>query len=418
MSELSRSESFLVCFFSGDPLIIESCDEGVTIENECNKCVCTQNHVYECSPKSNNCKDDAQNNSCHPSIIYILNDTMCICNSSGLWPHEKCSKIFKSFGPHEPQVCKPNTYVTVDCNVCRCGADGTLDKARCTKNKCKNSKEHHFSKSRRISNNVYGNCEVQNWYSLAPCQFCFCVNENKLVCNTGNSYSHKLELGAYNLSVCGKELIREAIELIPEQQKALRYGIRNITSEEATPETATVKEIELHENNVAINVNREEGNLKLSMNNNQDDNDEYYTDSEETKPSIKTKENKAPSNPQSYNDESSKHLDLRKESEQELETDNETGVEIEAEVPKQVEKVKDQQPETVQTLTENFNLGEALKLNLPMVLDKVFQMALRKSMVSVDSESKCSPGAATILKCNVCFCMKENKLLCTNNVCE
>lgn len=392
--------------------------------------MCTQDHVYECSSTGpNECEDNVETRSqCQPNIMYVKNDTICICDTNGQWPHDKCNKILQSLGPVGQLIainCKPYSYVKYDCNVCRCGPDGKLNKDRCTKNKCEHTKSlKNYAKSRRASQqNVYGNCEVKNWYSLAPCQFCFCVNENRLVCNTGNSYSHKLELGAYNLSVCGKELIREAIELIPEHQKTLRYGIENKTNVQEIP----AKEITLHENSVAINVNHEEGNLKFETNNNQDENDEYYTDSEENKPPANVIGREAPSIPPPVTEKSVLREEA-KESEQELETDNEMGVEIEAEINrKPVEDVDTKQSEVpspnqqsalIDKLPQNFNLGEALKLNLPMVLDKVFQMALRKSMISVDSNTKCTPGAATILKCNVCFCINENKLLCTNNVCE
>ncbi|KOB68887.1 Pacifastin-related serine protease inhibitor, partial [Operophtera brumata] len=400
-------------------LSVSACKLGQTVENECNSCVCSDSHVYECTPKSSNlCKGDTQNSSpstCHPNIIYVLNDTICICDRTGHWPHQQCNEIFKSLGSIGTQTkCNPGSYVADNCNVCKCGPDGKIDKNHCTKNNCETTESiNNISKSRR-QNNVYGNCEAKNWYSLAPCQFCFCINENKLVCNTGNVYSHKMELVAYNLSICGKELIREAIALIPDDQKTLRYGVVNSNEieSETTPMAIKPNKVKLQQSHTTINSDREGNDLRVGTNSKQSE--EYYTESEEEKPSIKVIAREGASTLLPYDDESPTDLDDEsKDSEQLLETDNEVGVEIEAQTTYPINSVLGdiefavkssvnykQAPLEKKSGTKTNNLGEALKLNLPMVLDKVFQTALSKSLVSIDSDSECTPGTVTILKCN------------------
>ncbi|CAG9792939.1 unnamed protein product [Diatraea saccharalis] len=152
----------------------------------------------------------------------------CICNKNGTWPHIKCNEELKSLSQNKEvkNSCEPNTYVQVECNVCRCDPEGNVDENHCTKNEC----DGHKSSSRRQSddnNKLYGDCESGTWYSLAPCQFCYCVNINKLVCNTGTrSMANKiyLQLGAYSLNICGKGLGKELRDMENENQILLRQG--------------------------------------------------------------------------------------------------------------------------------------------------------------------------------------------------
>ncbi|XP_026727736.1 uncharacterized protein DDB_G0290685-like [Trichoplusia ni] len=389
-------------------------------------------------------------------------------------------------------------------------------------------------------NSVYSSCEIKNWYSLAPCQFCFCVNQNKLVCNTGNYYSKKLELGSYNLRVCGKDLIREAIELIPDNQRVLRYGYaENATtlpeSKNRAVTATTDMVIRLREDQqYGIEVNREGNENKTQalgqdqgQDQNQDqgqdqgpdqgpdqgtdqgpdqgpdqgqdqrqdqrqapaqanavaqaptvqaqmppplvdenssyDREEYYSDSEEV-PKQGTSITSAPTeattaaaaketekeeqeelrgastmfpfeegdemlneskmdNTDEDNDEDSNEIDVEMGQNSTPPGTPQNGLQynmhaLNDENQKQLNAELQQMAREGKSGESYQYVGNTLKINLPKVLNKVFQLALRKSMVSISNETKCVPGTTNMNDCNMCFCLKNSKLLCTNNSCK
>ncbi|KAJ2940807.1 hypothetical protein O0L34_g10055 [Tuta absoluta] len=55
------------------------------------------------------------------------------------------------------------------------------------------------------------------------------------------------------------------------------------------------------------------------------------------------------------------------------------------------------------------------QMNLPPTLQHIIQLALRKSMVRIDSSQTCTPGETTKDGCNYCFCLNNGKKLCTDN---
>lgn len=415
---------------------------------------------------------------CYPNQLYVQNLITCICTKDGRWPHKSCQDTFQALPPSNviKHKCDPDTYVRIDCNICRCGPDGDIISDRCTRNSCDDEIKR---RAYPTTNSVYSSCEIKNWYSLAPCQFCFCVNQNKLMCNTGNDYSNRLELGSYNLKVCGKDLIREAIELIPDNQKALRLGLRpnNISTittqtnfEITTTRTPKAVFNVRDDHNIAIEVNREKNENKTIASNPQkleeisSSKDEYYTDSEEEtakptqtpKPTVTTvtvtTEPTVTRDPQDSKDLSTKFPyeegdEMLNESEVNNEDnnddnneDNEDSNEIIFENNNAVSSTSNpitesslqgvaaaqQEPQLKELHAaaregksgESYQyIGNTLKINLPKVLNKVFQLALRKSMVSLSKGTKCVPGSTTMNDCNMCFCLKNSKLLCTNNNC-
>ncbi|KAJ0171384.1 hypothetical protein K1T71_012934 [Dendrolimus kikuchii] len=355
-------------------------------------------------------------------MVYVHNTATCICTNEGSWPHDQCKNILKSLPPGntKKELCQPMSYITIDCNVCYCNAKGRIDSNRCTRNICEN--EIRTKGRRSGTSSVYGSCTIKNWYSLAPCQFCYCIHENKLVCNTGNNYE-KLELGTYNLNVCGKDLIKEALELMP-NAKGLRYG--ESTTTKPLKEATTIPSV--HGNSIAINVNREQKEF------NDAENDEFDSTEEEelqqndkiVTTTIKNIARKGvtrmpyDNDDDDTNDENDFAYDRKDD-------DGESGVELEVpvETPSFPSKIRSSvlnniKPKTgasidsLQTLQQH--LQNTMSLNFPKVIDKVFKMAMRKAMIMVDEP--CEPGSVKVLdECNICFCMKNNKSLCTNDKC-
>lgn len=427
-----------------------SCEVGDTIQNGRITCTCTQLHVYECIIKksSKNERDETTQKkfACQPNRMYVEESTTCICNRNGSWPNSACGDIFDSL-PAENVVrtrCQPDGYVFVGCNVCRCDSNGYVDNTRCTNNECPS-----LNKRRSLKNSgksVYGTCEAKNWYSLAPCQFCFCLNENKLVCNTGNFNTQKLHLGSYNLNVCGKDLIKEAIELLPDNKKSMRDGEGNIITTTSKPiprnslgvqssnmqlqirvseedkksaEKYLNKNIETIQEKGGKETSSESANKEDSGVNNAEDNRVESTRSpyqEDDENAESTDEgSKEPTPPKIDDEESKDPTRSKKDDEEDKFTDHEVlepGLKIPESHPTDIEENK---PRVSLKNFEDF--GAQLQASLPMVLENVFRMALRKSMVTVVNDNKCVPGSVHTVKCNTCFCMKNSKMVCTDNKC-
>lgn len=374
---------------------------------------------------------------CIPNQLYIQNLITCICNKDGTWPHRSCLKTFYLLpsAKLEKHTCEPNSYVKIDCNICRCGSDGNIIQSRCTKNACEEKP------SRRVEiddgfkqSNVYSNCILQNWYSLAPCQFCYCVNENKLVCNTGHYYAKKLEVGKYNMEICGTDMLNEAMELVPEEQKYLRQGIPfDINVLTTTAEEITTMLSITIENNDLMNINdnkQDIDNKKQSnegeINRNNENQDELGSEESEKKDNsppgmIDMGKNVNLDKKIDSNDDSRSEDDSNSDSEDD--DSDEIGVDITRSKTDKVypesldEKSKNQRPTKKDAFEDLEFVDNTLKINVPNVLNKVFQMALRKSMVSLNNETHCTPGETYMNSCNMCFCLKNGKELCTANKC-
>lgn len=178
--------------------------------------------------------------SCHPHKIYNRDETICICNPDGRWPHKSCHDIFGSMPTSKitKEKCIPGSYVVIDCNICLCNDKGQIDNERCTKNECdpiKVSNQRRNSKSGQ----VYAKCKAKNWYSFAPCQFCYCLNNNKLMCNPGTKSRTSVKLGTYNFSVCEADLLKEATQLSSHGKEG--ENILRLKKDTKTPVSTTEK---------------------------------------------------------------------------------------------------------------------------------------------------------------------------------
>ncbi|KAF9420496.1 hypothetical protein HW555_003246 [Spodoptera exigua] len=440
---------------------IKPCHIGDVVENECNRCTCSSKTVFECKvlncKKNSTTKTDLDNvkQFCYPNQLYVQDLMTCICTKDGRWPHKSCHKAFQVLAPEKIKThkCKPDSYVRVDCNVCRCGPDGQIINDRCTRNACE---DDGFRRNSLKSNNVFSKCEVRNWYSLAPCQFCFCVRENKLICNTGSDYSKNIQVGSYNLKICGNDFIREALELIPDNERLLRLRlalanpnisslqppiVNTVVTSESTPNSVQLN----NEQNNEVELNRE-GNeskipyLSLAGDSNTSSSDEYYSDTEEEVLDQKshleqtTKKVVTTAKPAKTEQVQSPGR-FTKFPFQDGDDINEGGTEESSEDDSiNMKAVVDRFPESTlltprsapiipaahleddKSLKDIDNglkspeyqyVDDKTKINLPSVLNKVLQMALRKSMVSLKRGSKCKPGTTTINDCNSCFCLKN-----------
>ncbi|RVE50764.1 hypothetical protein evm_004513 [Chilo suppressalis] len=505
-----------------------ACSIGAVSENNHVRCICTSENIYNCvlKDKSNVIIEDRGKSAwldetfCQPNTAYEQDTMTCICNKNGTWPHIKCAEVLKSL-PEKTVIkieCEPNTYVNVDCNVCRCNLEGRIDGHHCTKNECRVD-------SRRASENkkLYGDCECGNWYSLAPCQFCYCVNSNKLVCNTGTSVMTNdiyLQLGAYNLHICGKGLMRELRDLERNNRGVLRQG-REIdivephtelsSSKPSTlPKPSTpppisdtprnVQEIKKNninkqilnaENIVADNTSsdsddskQEPKGLEISdavtfkqstkLPYDDEDEDEPIAQSEEqtlsdTKNNFQTKavkKEKAHKDLErhEYNekqDEKQYHhhigrqenyqqeLDRQEDNSEQSQLAGRSGNYREQDIPTQdyYQKLRQEESDndeagsvsserqipvsnkmslasqaSIEPRQENLDnkhedIAFNMKVDLPSVLGKVLNLALRKSMITINPEKNCTPGTVDAIKCNTCFCLKNGKLLCTTKKC-
>lgn len=264
------------------------------------------------------------------------------------------------------------------------------------------------------------------------------MNQNKLVCNTGNYYTRNLDLGSYKLNVCGKDLIKEAIELIPDNLRTLRTrpgatNISTVAKNKVQPLTEPNSNDISKNNNLEINLDQEKKPNNTSG--------EYYSDETEAeqqkKPSLSpipgsttmpttisvritqmptqdidtTEEDSGDKTIENLEPKITEELDDKT-----VEDDDHESVEIEVQM--------DPKPSVRAIPVEDIEKGKiykydgkTLKINVPKALNKVFKMALRKSMVSLSKDTECIPGATIVNDCNICFCLKNSKLLCTNHKC-
>lgn len=348
-----------------------------------------------------------------------------------------------------------------DCNVCRCGPTGKIDRKHCTQNDCSDVVRRRSSKLDKVQ----GSCEPKNWYSLAPCQFCYCVNENKLVCSTGNNkLSTVLELGAYNLTVCGKQMIKEVIELVPEVQRSLR-GVNTppheevaaemtakervdknnkiyeqVTSESVLPKPTRVrsphKKSQVIEPDESEPVNREE---KENVNENDNKATDSYSSDEDEIPIIRTtKLTRKPYKRQQTvtttvlypEGDTSEETVISERSKvaEEIPTgsvqhgalvNKKTHLKIPLSAKVTFENVVDTQQAKPITMNTGSSNDDVYNINFPSVLDKILSMTLkRRSMVKLNAQSNCVPGQTTKEGCNNCFCLANGKLLCTHKPCN
>ncbi|XP_059055786.1 uncharacterized protein LOC131849691 [Achroia grisella] len=394
-------------------------------------------------PSGNNTENNFH---CEPNQIYVNNNITCICNNYGYWPHKQCQETFQTLlsKNNNKTKCQPNSYVIIQCNVCRCNSEGAIDRKHCTKNICNDEVQQYNTRKSNSLSYVHGTCKKQNWYALAPCQFCYCVNDNKLLCNTGH-YTKKLALGSYNLTLCGKDLIKEAIQLTPGNQNSLQQNeVKNVMErskklDSTTP--STMRYTSKEQGHVVIEVNREGNENIVEDNIKGNDNEDLYSDSDEEYENVDVNnviaregiftqmpyQDEEPDNSMEIN-----YVDSTGDvSDQVADSDNEiviesivkpspqhpknNVVEISTAMNSILSYLKKTDDAKLKTVIDNKNL---LKFSIPKVLEKVFKMALRRSMLTLKNDTKCVPGAVEAVKCNTCFCLKNAKMLCTKKVCK
>ncbi|XP_063369888.1 uncharacterized protein LOC134658209 [Cydia amplana] len=358
---------------------LESCNYGDTIENLCTKCECTTEGVYHC--KAREC-DEVQviylknPTACQPNVVYKQGFTSCMCTAEGLWPHTVCYDTFGQL-PMESikkKTCEPQGYVQVECNICRCNDNGEVDSTRCTINEC-DVKKPYFRKNNeanQANKDLFGQCLVRHWYSLAPCQFCYCVDTNKLMCSTSVIQAKRqgqMNLGPTALVHCGPGLIKEIAALVPHQQK-LRSILSSSEDEvssngmdvKASQNTEATTQYDLKEVEKKINKVKaitekiskpEDGQLQMA-----------YYDVEENK----------------------------------MDADDMT-IDIAA--------------------TFDANNPRHTKQNggPPMTYTYDALDAVRRSLKLVET-GKCKLGTSINVECNFCHCLKNGKMLCTDKKCD
>lgn len=378
------------------------------------------------------------------------------------------------------EKCIPGSYVVIDCNICRCNDKGQIDNDRCTKNECdpiKVSNQRRNSKSGQ----VYAKCKAKNWYSFAPCQFCYCLNNNKLMCNPGTKSRTSVKLGTYNFSVCEADLLKEATQLSSHGKEG--ENILRLKKDTKTPVSTTEKTTK----KTAAKSNYKVIDLEIDENDDNDDDDgkveEQHVkikatqskiekidsqDFSESNDESEIGEEKFTKQPYAENDVE-RNIDNdggRTEDRDDKNEEGESGDVSEEEMPDKLigreapldvevkssedesgpgmaikfDWNKEKKLQSQEKLTANdkkpskkrkksskhdgkkhgeetvdFDLGKAIKNNLPMMVGQVLSN-LRKS-VNLDSENDCEPGTRIQVGCNVCHCLKNKKMICTGNKC-
>ncbi|XP_063629011.1 uncharacterized protein LOC134800475 [Cydia splendana] len=359
-------------------LNLESCDYGDTVENLCNKCVCTAKGVYHCKAKG--CDRVPviylkKPTACQPNVVYNQLFTSCICSAEGQWPHKVCYDVFGHL-PMESikkKTCEPQGYVQVECNICRCNDNGEVDSTRCTINEC-DVKMPHFRKNTEgeAKKNLFGQCIVKNWYSLAPCQFCYCVDTNKLMCSTSVTQSNRqgqMNLGPTTLVHCGPGLLKEIAALVPNQKK-----FRSLLSSNEDGVWSNGVDVKTSQNS-QITEATTQYDLKVEKINKGPDDQlallaqmAYYEVAD-----ADGKENK-------------------------MNADDMT-IDFRARFDANSPRIRKQ------------NGG------LPMTFNYDPLDAVRRSLKLVKA-GECEPGTAINVKCNLCHCLKNGKMLCTDKKCH
>lgn len=298
---------------------------------------------------------------CQPNKIYRSEYGECMCTEEGAWPNKYCRSYFRQ----NEQECKPHEYILVDCNICRCDSNGKIDKRQCTKYVCKN-KPRNF---RRSSHNT---CQPGMWYTLSPCRICYCADENKLLCNN-ISDTPKVRIGKHELNMCGESLLEDMQELM--------FNNAKNTDNNRLENAKTSKK--------GIIKNKKGKSKKGKHKKHQTEN----TNKDE-EPDTRTKYNK---NEYDVFGEKTASNNIKDESDIFIATDVRWDDGDDDDEEKESSKIK---------------------FPLPDVLSKFLNLVMRKSMVTIDSGTDCTPGSTTKVDCNTCFCLVNKKMICTKNVCN
>ncbi|XP_075985667.1 uncharacterized protein LOC142982853 [Anticarsia gemmatalis] len=402
--------------------LVKSCRIGDYVKNECIKCLCTSKNIFECVPLNcNKTRSEAEIDEvspiCLPNQLYVLDLVTCICTKEGKWPHKNCYETFQALPPNtvEKHKCDPNSYAVIECNVCWCGPDGEFIPSRCTKNTCDEQTRRAGDDTDTTveKKSVYGNCETNTWYSMGACQFCYCVNKNKLVCNTGNPSPKNLQLGSYVLQICGETFLKEAMELKPDGEDEPTVSSTTQAPIEAVDDNDEVKQAYKEAAPVIEEASESESEQEEGVS---EEKATVTTNAPVVVANASSLRTKGASDDESDSEESgdeskSESNEIPVDFGDRAETDNKNEASSD-----EGETIRNSSKSNTEPADVKFE-DHKIKINVPTVLNKVFQMALRKSMVTLSKEKECEPGTTSTNGCNVCFCLKNGKKLCTSQNC-
>lgn len=349
--------------------------------------------------------------SCQPNITYVNGLESCVCTKTGHWPNTNCSDLFEQFYNDTvfKNKCKEDSYVTVHCNICKCNEGGEINYKRCTRHTCESG--NILNKSRKSIESIPGKCSAKTWYSFAPCQLCYCVAENKLVCNPSNKHLDKLTLGKYKFSVCGDMFLKDTIDLIPFNGESLRLGAKRFEPNNTLEIKYAPAPVppEYVPNEETINAQR------------------MYVDRSSGSNSIESGEDTDVSNvytgtrmPELDRIVSSERVNIHKPKSEEI--PDEIPVKEKGKKPKsnKIENkiivssnigLRNQGKKSEETYYREFNLSDIFKKFLGL------RKAPTRRAVSLVSKSACKPGSEIAKDCNMCYCMRNGNLLCTKKLC-
>ncbi|XP_069355626.1 uncharacterized protein [Maniola hyperantus] len=368
-------------------------------------------------------------------------ENLCDPNKS---TQEECSLKFPKMKSND-ENCEPNTFILVDCNVCRCGLDGKIDKTQCIKHKCNNDEMN----TRRLNPTAVDRCKHTHWYQLSRCHLCYCVNEHTLICNDDNK-QEKVQLGEYDLYDCGENLIKDLSKIIPPEDMPLRSVTKEVRSKtkktflkskllklKSVDQTLTPKIIFLSPDK-SLHPKSSEEIIEIKFMFNAKDKvsrgfmeDLFNNDEDISSLNINSKELNTDS---SANSKPYRNLKTDTKSRGFIEdlvnydedTDitslNINSIELNADSSTDLKAVGNSLLEsdtTSEVYDDNVN-NYATKSNIDLsnALDTLLSLAVRKSMVSIGSGNNCEPGSTVKKGCNSCFCLANGKLLCTIKICE
>jgi hypothetical protein len=260
-----------------------------------------------------------------------------------------------------------------------------------------------------------------------------------------------LQLGTYNLHICGKSLVKELNGLVRDNEGLLRQGedTQNTEADDleistpsndviTPPRTAlsasngnaiisptypAIDTFNHEKESIAYNKENNMNNFdKASDTSDSDDSksDQYQTSNTKDTDMFVRKSTQIPFQ-DSLQIEDINYINNGGQVKENQDTDSEAPdetPEFGLNIPTQGTKATTVSARPLAKPKNTKTVAANLKFSLPMVLDKVFKMALRKSMVTLNGGKSCVPGSIDTMKCNTCFCLKNGKLLCTNNQCN
>lgn len=347
---------------------------------------------------------------------------------------QECSLNFPTIKASDKN-CEPNTFILIDCNVCRCGSDGKIDKTQCTKHKCNNNEIN----TRRLNPTV-NRCKPRHWYQLSRCHLCYCLNKHTLICNSDNK-QEKVHLREYDLYDCGEKLIKDLSKMVTPEERLLRSVTKKVeskvTSKYTVEQTSTPKIIFLSAD-TSLNPSK---SSKYKTEINTDSEIKFLNFNSKNKALIEKVTKSSGFMEDLFNNEvlsiNSKEINadssIKSKALRNLKThtknrgfidlfNNDKDNDITSLNINSLELNDDSSSNSKATelYDDNDMNNDATKFNIDLsnVLDTILSLAARKSMISISSGDNCEPGSIVKKRCKTCFCLANGKSLCTKEVCE